>query len=127
MSGRRDTSPDQKGLRRKALRRGRVSEYVAALYLILKGYRIVALRYRTKLGEVDVIARKRNLVAFVEVKARRDTLSAVDAVSPTTQNRIRAASDMWLSRQPDYAFLSLRYDIIAIVPGRLPRHFRDAF
>ena len=55
--------------RRRALGRGQVSEYLAALYLMLKGYRIVALRYRTK--EIDIIARKRNLAIFVEVKARR--------------------------------------------------------
>jgi putative endonuclease len=56
--------------RRRALGRGQVSEYLAALYRMLKGYRIVALRYRTKLGEIDIIA-KRNLAIFVEVKARR--------------------------------------------------------
>ena len=57
--------------RLKALRRGSLAEYRAALSLLLKGYRIVAFRYRTKLGEIDIIARKGNLVACVEVKARR--------------------------------------------------------
>jgi putative endonuclease len=113
--------------RRRALRRGQVSEYLAALFLMLKGYRIVALRYRTKLGEIDIIARKRNVAVFVEVKARRDEASAIDAVSYTAQNRIRAASDLWLARQRDFAVLSQRYDIVAIIPGRLPRHFPDAF
>lgn len=113
--------------RRRALRRGHLSEYLAAAYLMLKGYRIVALRYRTRLGEIDIIARKRNLAVFVEVKARRDHMSAIDAVSYTAQNRIKAASDIWLSRQRDYALLSQRYDIVAVVPGRLPRHFPDAF
>ncbi|KQV10474.1 hypothetical protein ASC97_17180 [Rhizobium sp. Root1203] len=113
--------------RRRALRRGHVSEYLAAVFLMLKGYRIVALRYRTRLGEIDIIARKRNVAVFVEVKARRDQMSAIDAVSHTAQNRIRAASDLWLARQRDYALLSQRYDIVAIVPGRLPRHFPDAF
>jgi putative endonuclease len=113
--------------RRRALRRGHVSEYLAAVFLMLKGYRIVALRYRTRLGEIDIIARKRNVAVFVEVKARRDETSAIDAVSHTAQNRIRAASDLWLARQRDYALLSQRYDIVAIVPGRLPRHFPDAF
>ncbi|WP_018855181.1 YraN family protein [Rhizobium sp. 42MFCr.1] len=108
--------------RRRALGRGQVSEYLAALYRILKGYRIVALRYRTK--EIDIIARKRNLAIFVEVKALREEMSAIDAVSPTAQNRIRAASDLWLQRQRDYALLSRRYDIVAILPGRLPRTFR---
>ena len=113
--------------RRKALRRGRTSEYVAALFLMLKGYRIAALRYRTKLGEIDIVARKGDLAVFVEVKARRDEAGAVDAVSFAAQRRIRAASDLWLARQPDHARLSQRYDIVAIMPGRLPKHFRDAF
>lgn len=113
--------------RRKALRRGRTSEYVAAFFLILKGYRIAALRYRTKLGEIDIVARKGDLAVFVEVKARRDKAGAVDAVSLAAQRRIRAASDLWLARQADHARLSQRYDIVAIMPRRLPKHFRDAF
>lgn len=113
--------------RRKAFRRGHVSEYLAALYLAVKGYRILAIRYRTKLGEIDLIARRGNLVIFVEVKARADQRSALDAVSLSSQKRIRAAGDLWLSRQPDAGRLSLRFDVVAVVPFRLPRHFQDAF
>ena len=113
--------------RKKAERRGRASEYVAALYLFLKGYRIVAMRYRTRAGEVDIIARRGDLAVFVEVKARREEGLAVDAVGFAAQQRIRAASDIWLSRQTDSSRLSQRYDIVAVLPGRWPRHFRDAF
>jgi putative endonuclease len=113
--------------RRRAFRRGHVSEYIAALYLAAKGYRIRAIRYRTKLGEIDIIAQRGDLVVCVEVKARRDVDSAVFAVTGTTQARIRAASDLWLSRQPDAHRLSLRYDIVAVLPWRFPRHFADAF
>ncbi|CAN7162142.1 YraN family protein [Rhizobium sp. LjRoot30] len=113
--------------RKKAERRGRTSEYIAAAYLLLKGYRIVALRYRTRAGEVDIIARRGDVAVFVEVKARREEGLAVDAVSFAAQQRIRAASDIWLSRQADAASLSQRYDIVAVLPGRWPRHFRDAF
>lgn len=113
--------------RLKAFRRGHASEYVAALYLAAKGYRICAIRYRTKLGEIDIIARRGDLVVCVEVKARHDVDSAVFAVTGTTQSRIRAASDLWLSRQPDAHRLSFRYDIVAVLPWRLPRHFVDAF
>lgn len=113
--------------RRKALRRGSAAEYIAAIFLMLKGYRILALRYKTKLGEIDIIARKGDLAVFVEVKARADEMGAVDAVSYASQKRIRAASDLWLARQRDYVQLSQRYDIVAILPGKLPRHFPDAF
>lgn len=117
--------PDHK--RRKALRRGSLAEYRAALFLLLKGYRIVAFRYRTKLGEIDIIARKGNLVACVEVKARRSLADSVFAVSDLAQRRIRAASDLWLAKQPDFADLSVRYDIISVTPWRWPIHLTDAF
>ncbi|WP_371109729.1 YraN family protein [Rhizobium sp. RCC_161_2] len=113
--------------RQNAWRRGHISEYLAAAFLLLKGYRILAIRHRTKLGEIDIIARKGDLAVFVEVKARRGDQEAIDAVSFSAQKRIRAASDLWLARQPDYALLSQRYDIVAILPGRWPRHFQDAF
>jgi putative endonuclease len=113
--------------RRKAWRRGHLSEYLAALFLVAKGYRILAIRHRTHLGEIDIIARKGDLAIFVEVKARRDERQAIDAVSYAAQRRIRAASDLWLARRPDHAALSQRYDIVAILPGRWPRHFPDAF
>lgn len=113
--------------RQKAERRGRFAEWIAAFWLMLKGYRILALRHRTPLGEIDIIARRGDLVAFIEVKARRDTALAIDAVSASAQNRIRAASELWLGRRTDAARLSLRYDIIAVLPFRLPRHFPNAF
>lgn len=113
--------------RRKAERRGRWSEYLAAAYLLVKGYRILALRHKTKWGEVDIIARRGDLVALVEVKARLSRQMAVDAVSFESQRRIRAAGDVWLARQPDAARLSIRCDIVAIVPRRWPLHIKDAF
>ncbi len=113
--------------RRRAEKRGHAAEYWAALYLMLKGYRILALRYRTPLGEIDLIAKRRDVVAFVEVKARRNEQSAVDAVSYQSQRRIRAAADIWLTRRQDAHMLSQRFDIIAILPRRLPAHFINAF
>ncbi|OHV78953.1 YraN family protein [Rhizobium sp. LCM 4573] len=113
--------------RRKAVRRGHFSEYLAALFLFAKGYRILAIRYRTRLGEIDIIARKGDLAVFVEVKARRVEQEAIDAVGYAAQRRIRAASDLWLARRADAARLSQRYDIVAVLPGRLPRHFPNAF
>ncbi|MCO5732700.1 YraN family protein [Rhizobium sp. SSA_523] len=119
---------DRQGLRRrKAERDGRHAELFAALFLRLKGYRIIALRYRTPVGEIDIIARKGSLVAFVEVKLRRSSGEAVDAVGLATQQRIRAAGNRWLMQQRDAHLLSLRFDIIAMQQWTLPRHFVDAF
>lgn len=119
--------PSERLKRQKAWRRGHVAEYLAAAFLLLKGYRIMAIRHRTKLGEIDIIARKGDLAIFVEVKSRRGAQEAIDAVSFSSQKRIRAASDLWLARQPDFARLSQRYDIVAMLPGRWPQHFPDAF
>ncbi|MBP1871160.1 putative endonuclease [Ensifer adhaerens] len=117
--------PDRRKL--QAQRRGRFAEYRAALCLIVKGYRIVAMRHRTRLGEIDIIARRGDLIACVEVKARRSADDGVFAVTATAQHRIRAASDLWLARQPDFSRLSVRYDIITVTPWRWPRHLPDAF
>jgi putative endonuclease len=113
--------------KQKAYRRGLLAEYLAAAFLILKGYRLLAIRYKTKLGEIDIIARKADLVIFVEVKARANEAAALDAVGYAAQKRIHSASEIWFSRQPDFSVLSARYDIVAVVPRRLPRHFPDAF
>jgi putative endonuclease len=90
--------------------------------LLLKGFRIVARRYRTRLGEIDLIARRGNLVLIVEVKARSSLEAAHLAVTPQAMRRIEAAADLWLQRQPDHARLSLRFDLIAVLPRRWPKH-----
>lgn len=113
--------------RRRSLRRGQLSEYSAALSLILRGYRILAMRYRVKAGEIDIIAQKGDLVSFIEVKARRTTEESVFAVGGSAQQRIRNASLYWLKTRPDAGRLSLSYDIIAVAPWRWPVHFKDAF
>lgn len=118
---------DGRKMRRRAYRRGMLAEYLAALALMLKGYRIVARRFRTGAGEIDLIVRKGDLVALVEVKARATDTAAVDAVTARAARRIAAAGDAWLSRQRDHARLSLRHDIVAVRPFRWPRHFPDAF
>ena len=116
-----------KNARRKAQFKGYLAEYLAATYLILKGYRIANMRYKTKLGEIDIIARKRDLAIFVEVKARADVQKGVDAVTYPSQKRIKNASDIWLSNQKNPHLLSQRYDIIVVRPWQLPVHFFDAF
>lgn len=111
----------------KAYRRGRRSEWLAALALIVKGYRIVARRYRTKLGEIDLIARRGDLVAIVEVKARPTLAAAMEAVAHQSEWRIEGAADMWLSRQPDFSRLSVRFDLVAVLPRRWPVHVENIF
>lgn len=82
--------------KRVAFFRGHSAERLAAFALMLKGFRIVARRYRTRLGEIDLIARRGNLVLIVEVKARTSVEAAQLAVTPQAMRRIEAAADMWL-------------------------------
>ena len=111
----------------RAYRRGHRGEWLASLALTLKGYRIVARRYRTKLGEIDLVARRGNLVAVVEVKARPTLQEAMDAIGPQAMRRIEAATDLWLARQPDYARLNIRFDLVAVLPRRWPVHVPGIF
>ena len=69
---------------------------------MLKGFRIVARRYRTKLGEIDLIARRGDLVLIVEVKARKTLIEAMEAIAHESERRIEGAADLWLARQNDY-------------------------
>ena len=119
--------PRDSASRRKAERRGRKGETLAVLLLMLKGYRIVARRFKTKLGEVDIIARRGNIAAMVEVKARASLIEAMDAVDSSAMRRIEAAGDLWLAKQRDFAKLNIRYDLIAILPRRLPVHVKSLF
>ena len=110
-----------------AFRTGLSAEARAAAYLMAKGYRILARRFRTRYGEIDLVARRRNLVAFVEVKARASLDDAAYAVTPRQQRRIIDAAQAWLMAHPEHANFELRFDVMLIAPRRLPRHLLAAF
>ena len=112
--------------RRKAEQRGRRGEYFAAAALMLKGYSILEMRHKTPLGEIDIIARRGKLIAFVEVKARPSVDDAIDAITHKARQRICAAAEAYLSRKRLNAF-DQRYDVIAVLPRRWPVHIRDAW
>ena len=114
-------------LRRKAYRLGHSSEWLAAAALMLNGFRIVARRYRTKLGEIDLIARRGDLVLIVEVKARKTLMAAMEAIAYESERRIEGAADLWLSRQRDHAKISMRFDMVAVLPWRWPVHVENIF
>lgn len=119
----RSPAPD----RVAAFRTGLSAESRACAWLIAKGYRILARRYRSGVGEIDVIARRRNLVAFIEVKARSRIDDAAWAVTPQQRLRIIAAADVWIAGHPDHAACDFRFDAILVAPRRLPRHLIAAF
>ncbi|MGI9365100.1 MAG: YraN family protein [Rhizobiaceae bacterium] len=113
--------------RKKAYRKGKRAEMFAALALRLKGYRIAAKRFKTPVGEVDLIARKGKVVVFVEVKARSTVSATLDSVGPSAMKRIEAAGNWWLSQQPDAADLNWRFDIVSVVPGKWPIHHKNVW
>jgi putative endonuclease len=110
-----------------AFRTGLSAEARAAAYLMAKGYRILARRFRTPYGEIDLVARRRNLIAFVEVKARATLDDAAYAVTPRQQRRIIDAAQAWLMTHPEHAEFDLRFDAMLIAPRHLPRHLLAAF
>jgi putative endonuclease len=106
---------------------GLSAESRASAMLLAKGYRILARRFRTPHGEIDIVARKRNLIAFVEVKARETLDDAAYAVTPQQQVRISNAAQGWLMAHPEHADFDMRFDVILIAPKHLPRHLLAAF
>jgi putative endonuclease len=112
--------------RQRAERGGRRAEWIAAWWLRLHGWRILAVRARTPLGEVDVVARRGAVLAFVEVKARASAREADMALDHFRLRRVAAAAEALASR---YARPGddVRIDAIFIVPGRLPRHLANVW
>jgi putative endonuclease len=110
-----------------AFQTGISAESRAAAWLMAKGYRILAKRFRTPYGEIDLVARRRNLIAFVEVKARASLDEAAYAVTPRQQQRIVNAAEAWLMAHPEHAEFDLRFDVVLIAPKSLPRHLLAAF
>ena len=122
-----DDSAARAKRRRQALGRGSRGEWLASLALMAKGFRIVERRYRTRLGEIDLIARRGDLVLIVEVKTRATLIQAMEAIGGLSERRIEAAADLWLARQPDHGRLSIRFDMVAVLPWRWPVHVENIF
>ena len=110
-----------------AFRLGISAESRAAAFLIAKGFRILARRWKSPLGEIDIVARRRHLLIFVEVKARANLDEAAESVNARQQRRIAAAAEIWLGANPDDSVRDIRFDAILVAPGKLPRHIPAAF
>lgn len=106
---------------------GRRGEAVAALWLMLKGYRILGFRLRTPHGEIDLLALKGGVLAVVEVKLRTSLAAALEAVSIEQRERLRRAGEALAANRRALKGASVRLDLIALAPGKLPRHSPDAW
>lgn len=119
------TMPSPK--RTTAYRFGLTAETFAALFLRLKGYRIVARRHRNYAGEIDIIASRGRTLCFVEVKARTAHTQLADILTVRQQQRILQAAEIFLSQHLRYQGYAIRFDLIIIAPRRLPQHMHDAW
>jgi putative endonuclease len=113
--------------RQAAFRVGISAESRAAAFLIAKGFRILARRWRSPLGEIDIVARRRHLLVFAEVKARASLAEAAESVDERQRRRIAAAAEVWLAANPDKTIFDIRFDAILVAPGKIPRHIPAAF
>ena len=118
------TEPMTRPARHVAERRGRRAETVAAWWLRLHGWRVVARRVRTPVGEVDLIARRGGTLIFVEVKARERLDNGLQALHPAALARVARAAAAVADRY-GAGCATLRIDAVVIVPGHWPRHYRD--
>jgi putative endonuclease len=103
------------------------AESRAAAYLVAKGFRILSRRWKSPLGELDIVARRRSLLIFVEVMARDTLDAAAEAVDARQRRRIAAAAEAWLATYPPRGIMDMRFDAMLVAPGKLPRHIPAAF
>lgn len=113
--------------RRKAEEAGRTAEWLAIWYLRLKGYRLLVHRYKAPQGEVDLIMRKGQTTAFIEVKARHSPEAAIASVTAWQAKRIAAAARSFMGKDRKAAMQACRFDIVAVSPYHWPRHIENAF
>ena len=125
MNTNKATTNTQVQKRRRHHQRGAMAEWIAAAYLTVKGYRILARRWSSREGEIDLIAARGNFLVFVEVKQRETQEAAEASVSSRQRNRIRGAAQLWRSHHPKYHNHEVRFDLVFIVNGHWPHHIEN--
>ena len=116
-----------KDRRQRAQSRGHWAEELALWSLRLKGYRLLARRFKSKTGEVDLIMRRGETTAFIEVKQRASRDLALESVTAHQARRIGAAAAAWMARDQLAAQQFCRFDIVAVTPYQWPQHIENAF
>jgi len=111
----------------RAQRFGRRAEWLAALYMRLKGFRVVARDLKLPGGEIDLVLRRGRLLVLLEIKARAGTDLIEEAIAERQWRRIAAAAEQFCARRPGYAELDRRFDALFLARGRWPLHRPDAW
>ncbi|CAN5416655.1 YraN family protein [soil metagenome] len=127
MTAVRPLRPEKRARGTAARLSGRRAEVVAALWLLAKGYRILGFRLATPLGEIDLLAQRGTVLAVVEVKRRTSLETALEAVTHDQRARLRRAGAHVAASRAGLRNATVRLDLIALAPGRRPRHIPDAW
>lgn len=106
---------------------GHQGEWLAALYLRMKLYRIIARRFKSPVGEIDLVAERFGTTVFVEVKSRNRAATEGEALAAVNRRRISSGARFYLAKHPEAARNPLRFDVIFLAPWSLPRHLVNAF
>lgn len=112
---------------RRAEASGRDAEAIAAGALAREGWAVLARRARTPAGEIDLVAERDGLLAFVEVKARPSLSEAAHALGPRQRARLTAAAECWLAANPGYGAAGMRFDVVIVAADGTARRIADAF
>lgn len=113
--------------RRRAYARGTDAEAAACASLVRDGWTVLGQRLRTEAGEIDVVAATPDLLAIVEVKARRTLADAALALGPRQRARLLAAADIILAEHPEWARAGMRFDLMVVDAAGVVRRIADAF
>ena len=107
--------------------KGLQAESFAKFYLRLKGYRILAERFKTPVGEIDLIVKRGRQLVFIEVKLRKTVSAAAEAVHTKNQSRVRRSAELYLQKHMEYTGYELRFDAVVLAPYAWPRHVLNAW
>lgn len=114
-------------INKKTYKFGILAEKIAILFLQLKGYKILQSRFKTRAGEVDIIAKKSNIIIFIEVKARKGNYLIEEVLRKSQISRIRRAAEIFISKKPKYHNSNLRFDFIEVGKFFIPKHHKNFF
>ena len=103
---------------------GIFSEYLVVVFLFFKGYRVLKRRHQSYFGEIDIIAKKRDLLVIIEVKARKIVNNVEEVLSFSQQNRITESASDFFSKNKKYQKLGIRFDLIIVKPFSIPLHLK---
>ncbi|MBM5782594.1 MAG: YraN family protein [Pelagibacterales bacterium] len=106
---------------------GVMAEKISIFLLRIKGYKILFWRYKTYLGEIDIIAKKGNLIVVAEVKARKSHLLTEDVLKITQVKRIKNATEIFLSKNHQFRKCSIRFDFFLVGKFLLPKHYKNFY